>query len=53
MHKWLENFAYRINIELGTFLLVGLIALVIALLSVSSQAIKAALGNLVDALRYE
>ena len=53
MSRWLQDFAYRINIGLGTFLLAGAIALVIALLTVSLQAIKAALANPVEALRYE
>ncbi|HID30255.1 MAG TPA: FtsX-like permease family protein, partial [Desulfobacterales bacterium] len=53
MNRWLQDFAYRINIGLGTFLLAGIIALVIALLTVNSQAVKAALSNPVDALRSE
>jgi len=53
MNKWLQNFAYRINIGLGIFLASGMIALVIALLTVSFQSIKAATANPVDSLRYE
>jgi len=53
MNRWLQNFAYRINIGLSAFILAGLIVLVIALLTVSYQAIKAARANPVDALRYE
>ncbi len=53
MNKWLQDFAYRINIEWWIFALAGGIALVIALLTVSTQAIKAALANPVEALRYE
>jgi len=53
MNQWLQNFAYRINIELGTFILAGVLALIIALLTVSYQAVKAAKANPVDALRYE
>ena len=53
MKDWLQNFAYRIDIGIGTFVLGGALALGIALLTVSSQAIKAALANPVDALRYE
>ena len=53
MNRWLQNFAYRINIGLWTFLLAGALAFVIALLTVSFQAIKAALANPVDSLRYE
>jgi ABC-type antimicrobial peptide transport system permease subunit len=51
--KWLQDFAYRININVGSFVLAGLIALFIAMLTVSYQAIKAALANPVDALKYE
>jgi putative ABC transport system permease protein len=53
MSRWLEEFAYRISIGVGTFLLAALFALIITLITVSSQAIKAALANPVDALRYE
>jgi putative ABC transport system permease protein len=53
MDKWLQDFAYRINIELWIFAVAGLIALVIALLTVSYQAIKAALANPVRNLRSE
>ena len=53
MNQWLHNFAYRIDIGLWTFLYAGVIALVIALLTVSYQAIRAAIANPVEALRYE
>jgi len=53
MNRWLENFAYRIDLGLGTFLLAGLLVLVIALATVSVQAVKVATANPVDALRYE
>jgi putative ABC transport system permease protein len=53
MNRWLQNFAYRINIGLGVFILAGSIAMVIALLTVCYQALKAARRNPVDALRYE
>lgn len=53
MRRWLENFAYRIELELEVFVLGGLLALGIACLTVSIQAIKAALSNPVNALRYE
>ena len=53
INKWLQDYAYRIEIGIGTFLLGGLLALAIALMTVSSQALKAALANPVDALRYE
>ncbi len=51
--KWLENFAYRIELQWWMFALAGGLALMIALLAVSAQAIKAALANPVDALRCE
>ncbi len=53
MNKWLQNFAYRINIGWWTFLLAGAMTLVIAILTVSYQAIRAATANPVEALRYE
>jgi putative ABC transport system permease protein len=53
MHKWLEDFAFRINISWWIFLVAGLIALSIALFTVSFQAIRAALANPVDNLRTE
>ena len=51
--KWLQDFAYRINISWWVFASAGLIALLIALLTVSSQAIKAAVSNPVKSLRTE
>ncbi|MGH7455775.1 MAG: ABC transporter permease, partial [bacterium] len=53
MNKWLQDFAYRTNIDWWVFVLAGGVALVIALLTVSTQAIKAALANPVESLRYE
>lgn len=53
LNRWLQNFAYRIDIGWGVFALAGGLALLIALLTVSAQAIKAALTNPVEALRYE
>lgn len=53
MERWLEAFAYRIDLGVGTFALAGILAIVIALGAVSYQAIKAALSNPVDSLRYE
>ncbi len=51
--QWLDNFAYRTEPGIGLFLLSGLSALLVALFSVSYQAIKAARANPVDSLRYE
>jgi putative ABC transport system permease protein len=53
MNKWLEDFAYRIHIEWWVFPVAGIVALIIALLTVSFQAIKAALANPVKSLRTE
>jgi putative ABC transport system permease protein len=53
MNRWLQDFAYRVNIGWWVFALAGALALVIALLTVSFQAIKAALANPVESLRYE
>lgn len=53
MNKWLQNFAYRIRLEVWMFILSGVIALIIAILSVSTKAVKAAVANPVDSLRYE
>jgi putative ABC transport system permease protein len=53
MHRWLQSFAYRSDIGFLVFILSGLIALVIALLTVGFQSIKAASANPVDSLRYE
>ncbi len=53
MDQWLINFAYRIDISANVFIVAGLAALVIALLTVSFQAIKAALANPVKSLRSE
>ena len=53
MNRWLENFAYRINLGWEVFVLSGGLALLIALLTVSGQAWKAARANPVDALRNE
>jgi len=53
MNHWLNNFAYRTNIGIWTFILSALLALVIALLTVSYQSIKAALANPIESLRYE
>ena len=53
MNRWLQDFAYRIDLGVGMFVLGGVLALMIVLLTVSSQAMKAATANPVDALRYE
>jgi len=53
MNNWLEGFAYRINVEWWVFAVSGLLAMVIALVTVSVQAIKASLTNPVKNLRSE
>lgn len=53
MNKWLQNFAYRINTSWWMFVASGVIALLIALITVSFQAIKAATANPVNSLRME
>ncbi|HVU99452.1 MAG TPA: ABC transporter permease [Puia sp.] len=53
MYKWLETFAYRTEIGWWIFLVAGAVALVIALLTVSVQAIRAALANPIKSLRSE
>ena len=53
MNKWLENFAYKISLSWWIFALAGMLALGIALLTVSFQSWKAATRNPVETLRYE
>ena len=53
MDKWLQEFAYRINIGWTVFALAGSIAVLIAFATVSFQAIKAAIANPVKSLRTE
>lgn len=53
MHQWLEDFAYRVNINWSTFIVSGILALLVAFATVSFQALKAALANPVKSLRTE
>jgi len=53
MHNWLQGFAYRINIQWWMFAGAGLLAVVIAVITVSYHAIRAAIANPVDSLRSE
>jgi putative ABC transport system permease protein len=53
MQRWLQNFAYRVGLQLTDFVLAGVLAFGVALLTVSFQTVKAALGNPIDSLRYE
>lgn len=53
MQRWLENFAYRVEIGVGVFIVAAVLAMIIALLTVSYQAVRAARANPVVALKYE
>ena len=53
MHNWLQDFAYRVSIGWWVFVLAAAIAFLIALVTVSFQAIRAAVANPVDSLRDE
>jgi putative ABC transport system permease protein len=53
MNKWLQNFAYKIHISWWMFVIAGFVTLLIALITVSFQAIKAAIANPVKSLRTE
>ena len=53
MHNWLLDFAYRINIQLWVFAIAGALAVLIALLTIGFQALKAAMSNPVKSLRTE
>jgi putative ABC transport system permease protein len=53
MHQWLQNYAYRIDVSWLIFLTGGIVAIVIALATISFQAIKAAMTNPVKSLRTE
>jgi len=53
IHQWLQSFAYRVNISWWLFVLAGISAILIAMLTISYQAVKAALANPVKTLRAE
>ncbi len=53
MYKWLQDYAYRINIGWWVFVLAGFAAVIVAFVTVSIQTIKAALMNPVKSLRSE
>ncbi len=51
--RFIENAEYRINLDIWVFFIAGILAVIIALLTVSYQSIKAAIANPSDSLRYE
>ena len=53
MNYWMRNFAYKTEISIWVFVIAGGIALITALITVSSQSLKIAAANPVKALRYE
>jgi putative ABC transport system permease protein len=53
MSQWLQNFAYRVDIQWRVFLFAGMMGLAVALLTVSYQSIKAAVANPVESIKYE
>lgn len=53
MTKWLEDFAYRVSISWWIFIVAGLLSILIALITISYQSIKAATRNPIESLRYE
>jgi putative ABC transport system permease protein len=53
MNQWLQSFGYRIEMQIGTYLLSGFIALAVAISTVSYHAIKASRSNPIDAVRNE
>lgn len=53
MRDWLQDFAYRASLDIWIFLSAALLALVISILTVSYQSVKAALANPANSLKYE
>ena len=53
MSLWLQDFAYRVGIGFGALVSASIFALLIAILTVSYQALKAGMSNPVDSLKYE
>jgi putative ABC transport system permease protein len=53
MHKWIEDFAYRISIGWEIFLSGAVVTVLIALIAISYNAIKASLANPIKSIRYE
>jgi len=53
MSKWLQNYAYRIDLNIGIFITAGIIALLIAIITIAGKTIRAARANPVKSLRTE
>ncbi|MBE0711857.1 MAG: hypothetical protein IH583_05685 [Candidatus Aminicenantes bacterium] len=53
MRQWLQGFAYRVSIGVGPFVLSAALALIIALITVSYQAVRSAVSDPVESLRYQ
>ena len=53
MNKWLQNYAYRVDVGVLSLLIPGIITAVVSLLTSSSYSVRAALANPADSLRYE
>ena len=53
MRAWLQGFAYRTSLNAGTFVLAAVVSLGVALVTVSVQSLRAALGDPVNAIMYE
>ena len=53
MAKWLENYAYKYEIDINMFIAAGMMSIIIAGISISYQAFKAANANPVETLKYE
>ena len=53
MNQWLDSFAYNVDMNIGIYMLAAMGAVVLALVTVSAQTIKAALTNPSNTLRYE
>jgi putative ABC transport system permease protein len=53
MNKWLQGFAYRINLGVDIFIIAALLAIIITLLTITWQSVKTAIANPVESLRYE
>ena len=53
MHKWLQNFSYRVDISWWVFVLAGFIAAFITMITINYQAVKAAIANPLKSLKTE